>query len=245
MKARLDNQGYLLFDGDPLALLMRSGDQGRYLASKLRLVDGVVRTKGAPSTMSDLLARYRPELERSTAWLEQAPLEHIKEAARERPLCVIACGMAMVGVESVYSKDQRTRDIFSIRFEPAFEGWAHSEAPRWFSAGLAQTTLKTARGLAKRYGLEVYDLKGAPREVQPGDLCIPEVSLSLMWCKIDADLARYGLDPIRLRSAYNAGTAKPSDSNDFGYILHGGNVGFIKFAAWFNDAMALLLGEAK
>ena len=62
--------------------------------------------------MSDLLARYRPELELNPWLAPSAAGASVRLHAAPR---VIACGMAMIGVESVYPQDQRTRDIFSIR----------------------------------------------------------------------------------------------------------------------------------
>ena len=77
------------------------------------------RTVGQPSTVRDLVARYHDDiLDACERWGLWAPTLY-----------------ALIGVESVKSERQRTRDIFSIRYEPPFEGWEPApgyDPRRWF-----------------------------------------------------------------------------------------------------------------
>mgnify|MGYP001058373070 CR=1 FL=1 len=189
---------------------------------------GAWRTVGQPSTMRDLVERYHGDvLDACERWGLWAPTLY-----------------ALMGVESVKSERQRTRDIFSIRYEPPFDGWEPTEGydpRRWFSAGLLQTRLLEAQAAVEREGFVFVDAYGEPRPFQPADLMIPAVAIAIGGSHLSSLHARFGGDPMHLNVAWNTGGVRDNKSLRFRLHCHGGDDRVAKFIAYHNDALAVLL----
>ena len=204
-------------------------------ADRLLIVDAdsCPRTSGQPQTMRTEIGRWGGDMDEL--------VEEFGLSAREA-----ATMWGIIGVEAGRSRRQRGRDIFSIRYEPGFEGFDASDWDGAFSAGLVQTTMETARHVARKIGAVVVDLHGNPRELQPGDLCIPRVSLHLGLYHLKELIERYDTtDPLLLQMAWNTGNMGWKDEGEVMrlYNKHGDERVFL-FMAWHNDAVAVLTERA-
>lgn len=219
---RFDDTGAIVVAKSPADVL--DGWLERYIVEG----DGRAwRTVGRPKTMLDLVDRYHSDvLAACERWALWAPTLY-----------------ALMGVESIVSKEQGTRDIFSIRYEPPFEGWEPQpgyDPRRWFSAGLLQTRLLEAENAVAREGFLFIDAYGFERPFQPADLMIPANAIAIGASHLSAIQARFGGDPMKLNVAWNTGGVRSADSTKFRLYCHGGDERIAKFIAYHNDALAVL-----
>lgn len=194
--------------------------------------DGCPRTRGNPTTMGTEIRRWGDDMAEVAGELGLTEADQLTM-------------WAIIGVEAGRSSAQRGRDIFSLRYEDGFEGF---DARGWegeFSAGLVQTTMATARTAAREMGAVVTGLDGRPRELQPGDLCIPRNSLHLGLRHLRKLKAKHGDDPQLLQTAWNTGGVYPDPSVRCGLYLKHSDRRWWQFCAWHNDARAVLSGGGR
>lgn len=195
--------------------------------------DGVIRTKGAPTSVRGLRSEYGDLIEAAAAAFA-IPVEWI---------------YGMIPIEAARLESDRMRfDPVSIRYEP---GYIHpSDTPHRVSAGLMQTLVSTARQMAEKYELELRDMDGDLRDVQLGDLLDPHTSLWLGAAYMAHQRDRYageldggnGLDFVYLTGAYNAGSVRTDVNTPFRLMTYS-PTRTERAIRFHNDAVAISRGE--
>lgn len=169
---------------------------------------GYLRSRGKPVTMTTLWEDYG---------------EHILYTSAELlvPVDMIA---AMIPIEAVRRNGHY--DPESLREEPGYT--SDEETPHRVSPGLMQTLISTARHMARKYQLL------PSREVNRDLLFDPFYSILLGGAYIKHQIERYGPDPMLIASAYNAGSVRFTDNNDWHLIAYG-STRLDRYSMWFND----------
>lgn len=181
----------------------------------------VLRTKGKPLTMQTLQTEHGATI----------------AAAAERFEIPEAWIAGMIAIEARRIPKTFHFDPISLRDEDDLRMVDYKTRPHRVSAGLMQTLLSTARSMAKKHDLQTT-FAGAETELDLGHLCVPDISITLGTAYMRHQADRYGLDPILIVAAYNAGGVYDDDSNPWNLRTYG--LGRIpKFAAYVNDWLSL------
>lgn len=188
----------------------------------------VYRTKGVPLTAHTAMQDFGAALRRASAEFDI-------------PVYVL---FAMMAIEATKQKaDTSHFDPRSCREEPGYV--SDLKTPNKVSPGLMQTLLSTAQGENVRRKLYLGpdgELELLTRE----DLFVPERSIMLGAAymrfqidrKEDDELGFDDDDPVLLCSAYNAGSVRETNTNDW-HLLTYGESRMDKFIAYNNDMIAL------
>lgn len=180
-----------------------------------------LRTRGAPLTMQKLYEQHGAHLRTESTRF------HV-------PFSWIA---GMIAIEAHRFAD-RSFDPLSLRDEDDWNFQHYQERPHRVSAGLMQTLLSTAREMAERHQITL-SLEGKVVELDLGDLCRPELSITLGTAYMHHHMEQGVLDPIKLVAAYNAGGVYPSTRHPWKLRVFDATR-IPKFVAFHNDMIAVL-----
>lgn len=179
--------------------------------------NGILTTKGDPKTMGTMRREY-------------GELIGISSRFFDIPSAWIA---GMITIEALRIKGTLSFDPISLRDEDG-QDFAHwDKRPNRVSAGLMQTLVSTARQMAEKHNTHPV-WNGRPVSVDLGHLTIPEVSIFLGAAYMRDRADKYGMDPIKIVAAYNAGGVYADSGNPWNLRTYGLDR-IPKFAAYTND----------
>lgn len=178
---------------------------------------GVIRTKGEPLTMTQLWEDYGEDLLHASYELDV-------------PVDVIA---AMIPIEAVRKDGSLSFDPKSDRLEPGYK--SDEETPHRRSPGLMQTLISTAQSMDDK-----YDLVGEPITAEL--LFDPFYSIMLGTAYLAHQIERYGMDPVLMCGAYNAGSVRDTSRNDWKIMTYG-PTRMDRYISYFNDFIAAVSEE--
>lgn len=170
--------------------------------------EGVPRSKGHPHTVLTLWKDFGEDILQA-AWETACPVDMV---------------VAMVPIEARRLKGTLHFDPKSSRKEPGYI--SDKQTPHRRSVGLMQTLLSTAKHMDKIFGLNF--------PVSTPLLEDPYYSLLYGSAYISYQIMRYGMDPILICGAYNAGSLRQTHKNDW-KILTYGPTRMDRYTQWFND----------
>lgn len=189
---------------------------------------------------------YRTRGEPSTAW--NAILDYgaaIRQAVAMFPGVTVELLVGMMAIEAYRRKRDQTHFYAeSVREEPGYQ--SDAKTPHRVSPGLMQTLISTAQSMNDRY--EIYKtLDGEVEQLTREDLFIAERSIMLgaaymhyqIQRKEDDEVGFADADPVLLCSAYNAGSVRGTQDNDW-HLLTYGKSRMDKFIAFYNDTVHIL-----
>lgn len=176
---------------------------------------GIIRTKGKPLSMIQLWEDYGDDILHSSYELEV-------------PVDVIA---AMIPIEAVRKDGSLSFDPKSDRLEPGYE--SDEETPHRRSPGLMQTLISTAQSMDDKYDL--LDGEKVTAEI----LFDPFYSIMLGTAYLAHQIERYGMDPVLMCGAYNAGSVRSTSKNDWKIMTYG-ETRMDRYIEWFNDFHAAI-----
>lgn len=185
-----------------------------------------LRTRGKPLTMGLLHAQHGPAI-KATSVRFNVPVTWIA---------------GLIAIEAKRFPD-RSCDVISLRDEDGWDFQNYQERPHRVSAGLMQTLLSTARQMARDHDIGIQ-IDGEPYELGLGDLCRPELSISLGAAYIRHHMDRGVTDPIKLIAAYNAGGVYTSSRHPWRLRVFGATR-IPKFVAFHNDMVAVLTSHTQ
>lgn len=182
----------------------------------------VLTTRGEPTTMRTLRSEYGDIIGRASRVFDI-------------PDAWIA---GMIVIEARRIPGSLSFDPISLRDEDGRDFAKWPERPNRVSAGLMQTLVSTARQMAEKHSLHP-EWAGVKTDVMLGHLTIPEISIFLGTAYMRDRADRYGLDPILLVAAYNAGGVYKHAGNVWNLRTYG-ETRIPKFAAYANDWLRIL-----
>ena len=204
----------------------KDGKKWRITTSGVETEEGFPRSKGDPISMYTLYKDYGYAI----------------DAAAERfdlPNYLI---MAMLGIEATRVRDDRSHfDARSLRLEPGYI--SDAKTPNKVSPGLMQTLISTAEWMNDKYDLyRTYE--GDREPLTREDLFIPSRSIMAGAAYLRHLTDRYEWEfpslPL-LCGAYNAGSIRYTDKNDYNILCYGPDR-IDRAMAWYNDSLAVLGG---
>jgi len=170
---------------------------------------GYLRTGGAPLTMIRLWNDYGSSILHASYILS----------------CPVDMVAAMIPIEAL----RMSNGSFNPRSDRKEPGYiSDAETPHRRSPGLMQTLISTAKSMAREYKLIEEDL------VTTDLLFDPYYSILLGSAYIRKQIDRYGVDPVKICGAYNAGSVKRDPGNPW-HVLSFGKTRNDRYVAWFND----------
>jgi len=170
--------------------------------------EGHIRSGGEPVTMTTLWQDYGEDILHAS-WEVGCPID------------IVA---AMIPIEAVRIKGSRSFDPKSNRFEPGYI--SDEETPHRRSPGLMQTLISTAASMARRIDF--------PEEVNTELLFDPYFSILLGGAYITYQVRRYGADPVLICGAYNAGSVRKTEGNDWKIVTYS-PTRMDRYVQWYND----------
>jgi hypothetical protein len=178
---------------------------------------GYLRTKGAPATMIRLWEDYG---------------DSILHASQ-----ILSCPVDMIAAMIPIEATRLPSGSFNPRSDRKEPGYVSDvQTPHRRSPGLMQTLISTAKSMASSY--QLVD----PQEVTKDLLFDPYYSILLGSAYIRHQIDRYGVDPVKICGAYNAGSVKRDLGNPW-HVLSYGKTRNDRFVAWFNDFHAAIQSQ--
>lgn len=187
----------------------KSGKQWRLTTDGIDVKgEGIIRSGGQPLTVLQLWEDFGSTILHA-AWEVNCPVDLI---------------VAMIPIEAARIRGSKSFDPRSNRYEPGYI--SDAKTPHRRSPGLMQTLLTTAQSMANRMDMEV--------KVTSEMLFDPYYSILLGAAYIVYQIRRYGPDPVLICGAYNAGSVRKTDNNDW-KILTYSSTRMDRYVQWYND----------
>ena len=184
---------------------------------------GIVRTGGEPLTMAVMWDDFGHAITASSARFG-VPREWI---------------MGMIAIEATRLNRTKHFNPQCVREEPGYE--SDEATPHRVSPGLMQTLISTADGENRRTHVFMTLDGSTHQKITRAMLFQPERSIALGASYMARQIERYGPSSLKVCAAYNAGSLKKTDRNEFRMLAYG-PTRLRRFAEWVNDAKCVLDG---